>query len=279
MMLMSGVKRLIRLECVDFSYDDKSIFKKLTLNFEKGKFYTLLGKNGSGKSTLLKLILGIEKPINGEIYIDNLNLKTNLYHCRKQIGMVFQNPDEQIVTDIVEEEIAFSMENYGFDSEVMLRKIDELLLEIEFEGRNLEKISKLSGGEKQRLCIASALALNPKILILDEATSMLDPHNRKIILNLLKKLKEKGVTIILITHHLSEIEFCDEVLLLKDCKIDFKGSKDLFNELLVKGELGLGLDLPPMFKVARNIYLRTGINLSQNVFNLDKMGESLWKSL
>lgn len=270
---------MIKLDDIDFSYEEKTIFKKLSLTLEKGKFYTLLGKNGSGKSTLLKLILGIEKPKNGEIYIDNINLRANLSECQKQIGMVFQNPDEQIVTDIIEEEIAFSMENYGLESKAMLKKIDELLLEIGFEGRNDEKVSKLSGGEKQRLCIASALALDPKILILDEATSMLDPHNRKIILTLLKKLKEKGMTIVLITHHLKEIEYCDEVLLLKNGEIDFKGPKELFNRLLTKGLIDIGLDLPVAFKVARDIYLRTEMDLSQDVFNLNKMGENLWKSL
>ncbi|MGL4946710.1 MAG: energy-coupling factor ABC transporter ATP-binding protein [Cetobacterium sp.] len=273
------MKTLISLQAVDFSYEDKVVFQNLSLNLSAGKFYVLLGENGSGKSTLVKLILGIEKPIGGNIYINNLELKENIYECRKEVGMVFQNPDEQIVTDVVEEEIAFSMENYGIDSEKMSKIIDELLLEIGFLGRNSDKVSTLSGGEKQRLCIASALALNPKILILDEGTAMLDGVNRGIILNLLKKLRDRGMTIILITHHLSEIEFCDEVIYLAKGKIDFKGSKTDFNSLLVKSELEHRFSLPDMFKVAMSIFKSTQVDVSKDIFNLEKMGEHLWKSL
>lgn len=276
---MIGVKRLIKLESIDFSYDEEIIFQDFSINFETGKFYALLGANGSGKSTLIKLILGIEKANRGNIYINGSNINENLFQCRKDIGVVFQNPDEQLVTDIVEEEVAFAMENYGYHSSFMEKKIEELLKEIDFSDRKDEKISKLSGGEKQRVCIASSLALDPKILILDEGTSMLDSENRNIILNLLKKINNRGVTIILITHHLNEIEFCDEVIYLEKNKINFKGSKELFKSLLVKNEIGQGIDLPPMFKVAKNIYLRNKKDVSEDVFDLDKMGEHLWNSL
>ncbi|MGL5989391.1 energy-coupling factor ABC transporter ATP-binding protein [Cetobacterium sp.] len=270
---------MISLESIDFSYENKNVFRNISLNLEKGKFYIFLGENGSGKSTLVKLILGIEKPENGNIYINNLNLKENLFQCRKEIGMVFQNPDEQIVTDVVEEEIAFSMENYGIDSEIMLKKINKLLLEIGFVGRNNDKISTLSGGEKQRLCIASALALDPKILILDEGTAMLDEVNKKIILNLLKKLSEKEITIILITHHLTEIEFCDEVIYLSKGNITFRGSKIDFSRSLITGVSKHSFDLPTTFKVAIDVFKRTGVDVSENIFNFKQMGENLWKSL
>ncbi|MGL5568344.1 MAG: ATP-binding cassette domain-containing protein [Cetobacterium sp.] len=270
---------MIKLENINFSYGDKKIFQNFSLALEARKFYSLLGKNGSGKSTLIKLILGIEEPESGTVTINGLNFKENIFECRKEIGMVFQNPDEQIVTDVVEEEVAFSMENYGMNSKDMLKRIDELLLMIGFEGRNEEKISKLSGGEKQRLCIASALALNPKILILDEGTAMLDPTNRNIILNLLKKLKEDGMTIILITHHLTEIQYCDEVLNLKDGKINFNGSKTDFNSLLIKNHAHIGFSPTPMLKVAIEIFKRTGEDVSEDIFDLEKMGEHLWKSL
>ncbi|MGL5377007.1 MAG: energy-coupling factor ABC transporter ATP-binding protein [Cetobacterium sp.] len=270
---------MIKLDNINFSYEDKKIFQNFSLALEAGKFYSLLGKNGSGKSTLIKLILGIEEPESGTVAINGLNFKENMFECRKEIGMVFQNPDEQIVTDVVEEEIAFSMENYGMNSKDMLKRIDELLLMIDFEGRNEEKISKLSGGEKQRLCIASALALNPKILILDEGTAMLDPTNRKIILNLLRKLKEEGMTIILITHHLSEIQYCDEVLNLQNGKINFRGSKTDFNSLLIKNHTHIGFSPTPMLKVGIEIFKRTGKDVSEDIFDLEKMGEHLWKSL
>jgi energy-coupling factor transport system ATP-binding protein len=276
---MIGVKILIKLEEIDFSYDNEKIFENFSLKFKKGKFYALLGKNGCGKSTLIKLILGIERIIKGNIYINGLNLKNNIFECRKEIGIVFQNPDEQIVTDIVEEEIAFAMENYGFSSEIMEEKIEELVTEIEFQNKKTEKISNLSGGEKQRLCIASALVLNPKVLILDEATSMLDSLNRKKIMDLLKKLNSKGITIILITHHLTEIENCDYIYYLDKNQVKFSGDKNLFKSLIVKGELQLDLELPPMFKVAKNIYSKTKIDVSEDTCNLEKMGEYLWKSL
>ena len=279
MTLMIGVKRLIKLESIKFSYNQEIIFQDFSINFKKGKFYTLLGKNGAGKSTLIKLILGIEKVSQGNIYIDNLNIRESLFQCRKNIGIVFQNPDEQLVTDIVEEEIAFSMENYGYSSDFMKRKVEKLLKEIDFFEKKNEKISKLSGGEKQRVCIASSLVLDPKILILDEGTAMLDPENRKIILDILRNLSNKGMTVILVTHHLNEIEFCDEVIYLEKNKINFNGPKKLFMSFLVKNEIDQGIELPPMFKVARSIYLRTKKDVSEDIFNLNKMGEHLWKSL
>ena len=269
---------MIKLESINFSYNDEIVFQDFSLNFEEGKFYGLLGENGAGKSTLIKLILGIEKVNGGNIFIENLNISTDLFQCRKNIGVVFQNPDDQLVSDIIEEEIAFSMENYGYSSDFMQKKIKELLEEIDFYERKDEKLSKLSGGEKQRLCIASALALDPKILILDEGTSMLDPSNRKVILNLLKKLNKKGITILLITHHLDEISVCDEVVYLGKNKVKFKGSQNLFNSFLIKNELEDEIELTPMLKVARNIYLRQGIDISQDIFDLKKMGEHLWQS-
>ncbi|MHA4987615.1 energy-coupling factor ABC transporter ATP-binding protein [Cetobacterium somerae] len=270
---------MIKLESIKFSYNQEIIFQDFSINFKKGKFYTLLGKNGSGKSTLIKLILGIEKVSQGNIYIDNLNIRESLFQCRKNIGIVFQNPDEQLVTDIVEEEIAFSMENYGYSSDFMKRKVEKLLKEIDFFEKKNEKISKLSGGEKQRVCIASSLVLDPKILILDEGTAMLDPENRKIILDILRNLSNKGMTVILVTHHLNEIEFCDEVIYLEKNKINFNGPKKLFMSFLVKNEIDQGIELPLMFKVARSIYLRTKKDVSEDIFNLNKMGEHLWKSL
>ena len=170
---------MIEIKNIDFSYYEREVFKNFSLKLEDGKFYTLLGKNGSGKSTLVKLLLGIVKVKSGEILVDGKNINDNLYEVRKNIGMVFQNPDEQIVSERIDEELAFSMENYGYSSMEMRERIEEVLQEINLLEKRDLRISQLSGGEKQRLCIGSALMLKPKVLVLDEGTAMLDEKNRE----------------------------------------------------------------------------------------------------
>ena len=160
---------MIKIDNLSFLYGEDEVFSDFSLSLERGKFYALLGKNGSGKSTLVKLILGIEKIDEKVIFVDKKDITDNIFEIRKDIGMVFQNPDNQIVTDIIEEEIAFSLENYGYSSEFIQKRVDILLDKIDFIGRNNEKIYEISGGEKQRLCIASSLALNPKILKIGRA--------------------------------------------------------------------------------------------------------------
>lgn len=277
---MIGVSYLIDFKNISFAYENNEILKDLSLNIDSEKFYILMGENGSGKSTLIKLLLGIEKPICGNIYFENKDISENIYEARKNIGIVFQNPDEQIVSEIVEEEIAFSMENYGYSSKIMNEKIDRLLGLVNLQGKRKMQISKMSGGEKQRLCIASALALDPKILLIDEGTSMLDIKNRNNILSLIKNIKEEmGVTIILITHHLNELEFCDEVIFLNKGKIEFKGDKFIYISSLIKNEFGKNINLNSTFKIAKNIYKYKKIDISKDIFNIKKVGEYLWNSL
>ena len=276
MTLIIGGRILIEIKNIDFSYYGREIFKNFSLKLEGGRFYTLLGKNGSGKSTLVKLILGIEKVKAGEILVDGKNLAENLYEIRKEIGMVFQNPDEQIVSERIDEELAFSMENYGYTPKKMKERIERVLLEINLLDKRDLRISQLSGGEKQRLCIGTALMLEPKVLILDEGTAMLDEKNREGIMELLRKLRDRGVTILLISHHLDELEYVDEVVYLRDGKV-WQGSKESFLREIVTGNLGDTLELPPNFYIAREIFRKRGIDISENLFNSEGVAEHLWR--
>lgn len=273
---MIGGRILIEIKNIDFSYYEREVFKNFSLTVERGKFYMLLGKNGSGKSTLVKLLLGIEKIKNGEISIDGKKLADNIYDVRREIGMVFQNPDEQIVSERIDEELAFSMENYGYTSEEMRKRIEVVLQEINLLEKRELRVSQLSGGEKQRLCIGSALMLEPKVLILDEGTAMLDEKNRENILELLKKLRDRGVTIILISHHLNELKYVDEVIYLKSGKV-WQGNRESFIEEIIKGKIGENLELPPNFYIAREIFRKKEMDITKNIFNNEEVVDSLWK--
>lgn len=267
---------MIEIKNIDFSYYGREVFKDFSLKLEAGKFYTLLGKNGSGKSTLVKLLLGIVKVKSGEILIEGRNLADNLYEVRKNIGMVFQNPDEQIVSERIDEELAFSMENYGHSSVEMRERIEEVLQEVNLLEKRDLRISQLSGGEKQRLCIASALMLKPKVLVLDEGTAMLDERNRENIMELLKRLRDRGVTIVLISHHLNELKYVDEVIYLREGK-SWLGSRERFLQEVITGNLGDNLELPPNFYIAREIFKRKGIDISKNLFSSEEVAEYLWR--
>lgn len=221
---------MLKFQNISFSYDKKDFIKDFNLEIIKGDFLIVLGKNGSGKSTLLKLILGVEKQTSGKIFLGDLDISNDIYSARKKIGYVFQNPDEQIVSHTVETEIAFSMENYGYSSDWMKKKIEELLNLVNLTSKKDSLIEELSGGEKQRLCIASALALEPEILILDEPTSMLDSKNRNIIMELLKEINSRGTTIIVVSHHLKELKYCKSILYIKKASKLFYGSKEKFIE-------------------------------------------------
>lgn len=267
---------MIEIKNIDFSYYEREVFKNFSLKLEKGKFYILLGKNGTGKSTLVKLLLGIEKIQKGEILINGKSLLDNLYEVRKEIGMVFQNPDEQIVSERIDEELAFAMENYGYSSEEMRKRIDGVLKAINLLEKRKFRISQLSGGEKQRLCIGSALVLKPKVLILDEGTAMLDERNRDRIMLLLESLKNSGTTIILISHHLNELKYVDEVIYLKEKGI-WQGERDIFLKEIIEGNLGETLELPPNFYIAREIFRKKGVDITADLFNNEEVAEYLWK--
>lgn len=267
---------------VCFSYiekeKDKYFIDNLNLNIKENSFLALLGKNGSGKSTLIKLMFGIEKTLSGNINIFNKSINKEPYEIYKIASLVFQNPDEQIVADTVELEIAFAMENYSISSKDMNKKIDEVLDIVNLKNKRKDYIHSLSGGEKQRLCIASSLVLNPKILVLDEPTSMLDSENRNKIIELLKKIHSKGTTIIIVTHHINEIEYCDNVVFMNEGNIDFCGYRNEFIKRLIKSEEFHNLNLPVNFQIAYELYKNKNISIENEIFDYKKICEKVWKS-
>lgn len=257
---------------------DKYFIDNLNLNIKENSFLALLGKNGSGKSTLIKLMFGIEKTLSGNINIFNKSINKEPYEIYKIASLVFQNPDEQIVADTVELDIAFAMENYSISSKDMNKKIDEVLDIVDLKNKRKDYIHSLSGGEKQRLCIASSLVLNPKILVLDEPTSMLDIENRNKIIELLKKIHSKGTTIIIVTHHINEIEYCDNVVFMNEGNIDFCGYRNEFIKRLIKSEEFHNLNLPVNFQMAYELYKNKNISIENEIFDYKKICEKVWKS-
>ncbi|WP_426709466.1 energy-coupling factor ABC transporter ATP-binding protein [Cetobacterium sp. SF1] len=266
---------MIKFKEIEFSYGDEKFIENFNLNLTPGKIYGLLGKNGSGKTTLMKLLLGIEKIISGKIYFQGKNQEENLNYFRKNIGYVFQNPEDQLVAEDVEDELAFNMENYGYSWEVIRERIIELMEKFSLDGQR--KISELSGGEKQRVAIASALTLKPSLLILDEGTSMSDKKNRNKIIELCKKIKEQGKMVIIITHDLEELNFIDEIIYLKNGAIEFFGEKQEFIGKILRDEFQEPMELPSIFKMAKELYRKRNIDLSEIIFSSEKVCDEFWK--
>ncbi len=229
---------MIEIDKVTFNYVDekKTVIDNFSLKIERGEYIAILGANGSGKSTLAKLISGIIKPVSGSITIDSRN--------DFPVGIVFQNPSNQIIRSLVHEDISFGLENLGVDEEKKSSNIEEALKSLDIiHLRNLD-VKHLSGGEKQRVAIAGVLAMEPDILIFDEATSMLDPLGREALVILMKYLNDKGITVINITHHLDEVEEADRVILLKrGVKVLVEEPNNLYKRESLLKECRLGFPL------------------------------------
>ncbi|MGL5054625.1 MAG: energy-coupling factor ABC transporter ATP-binding protein [Fusobacteriaceae bacterium] len=270
---------MLKLEDIEFSYQENKIFEKFDLEIQKGDFLMILGKNGSGKSTLLKLIFGIEKKKSGKIYFHGKDLDEDIYYGRERMALVFQNPDEQIVSHKVENELAFAMENYGIAPDEMRKRIDDALEITGLSHKKTSEIQTLSGGEKQRLCIASAMVMKPEILVLDEPTSMLDSKNRLRIMGILGEINRMGTAVVIVSHHLKELEYCRKVISLEKGEIIFRGDKiEFIKDLLIQREK-YSLSLPSSFQLARELYQNYSIDITEEIFNLEKAGEKIWDSL
>ena len=237
----------IKFDNVSFSYDEKvKVVDGLSLEIEKGEFVAVVGRNGSGKSTVAKLINGLLTPDSGQVTVDGIDTaKTDdIFSVRSKVGMVFQNPDNQMVATIVEDDVAFGPENLGVERGEIGRRIDFALDSAGISAFRDRASSELSGGQKQRVSIAGVLAMNPEILIFDEATSMLDPLGRKEVMDVIKKLnKEKGMTILIVTHYMDEATDADRVIVFDSGKAVFSGTpREVFSreEDLIK----CGLCLP-----------------------------------
>lgn len=251
--------KIISIKNLKFQYpsQDNVILNDISFDISKGEWIALIGHNGSGKSTLARLIDGLLKPLSGEIIVDKIKLNYDtLWDVRSKIAMVFQNPDNQFVGADVESDIAFGLENRGIPRDEMIVRVNEALKLVNMEKFAKHDPSHLSGGQKQRVAIASAIALEPEIIILDEATSMLDPEGRLELINLINKLRqEKNFTVISITHDIDEATLADRVLVLNDGEIINQGSPaEVFYNI---NEMNtLGLDIPYPQKVANALKQR-----------------------
>lgn len=252
--------------------------KNLSFSVEKGEFVALAGMNGSGKSTLAKLLNGLFIPSQGEVLIDGLNTADdqNTFEIRKKAGMVFQNPDNQMVATIIEDDIAFGPENVGIEREEIVRRVEWALDAVGMSEYRTRTASKLSGGQKQRIAIAGVLAMNPDILILDESTSMLDPNGRQEVMSIAKKLNESGITVINITHNMEEAAVADRIIVLKKGRIAIDGTpKEVFSSGFLEP---CGLVLPPITQLAERLK-EEGFDFDDAVINEDELTEAVCQQL
>ena len=238
------------IECKNISFSfasDENVFEKVlddvSLSVAEGEFVSILGHNGSGKSTLAKHLNGIYVPTEGKVYIDGMDTsdENNILEIRKKVGMVFQNPDNQIVATIVEEDVAFGPENLGMGSAEIRRRVDGALATVGLSEYAKHASYKLSGGQKQRLAIAGILAMTPKCIVLDEPTAMLDPVGRAEVIKIIKQLNSQlGITIVLITHYMNEVVDSDRLIIMDGGRIRLSGTpKEVFSQIEVIHSCGL----------------------------------------
>ncbi len=270
---------VIEIKNATFKYgsSDKAVINNVNLTVKKGEFVCILGKNGSGKSTLSKLINGLLLPDSGEVLVNGLSTtkKSNLFEIRKRVGMVFQNPDNQMVATIVEDDIAFAPENIGLTSEEIGERIDFALSATDMQNFRFSQGHRLSGGQKQRIAIAGVLALKPEILILDESTAMLDPKGRNEVMSVVKKLNDDGMTVICITHYMEEALYADKIFVMQDGEIVKRGDvNDIFNSTTSVERYGL--TLPKAVHIANELR-NNGVLLKQNILTVEELTEELCK--
>lgn len=268
---------LATLTDVTFSYDKKiNVIKGLTLNVEKGEYLAVIGKNGSGKSTLAKLLNALVLPDKGNVTVDGFSSadKKSLFEIRKRVGVVFQNPDNQLVASIVEDDVAFGPENLGVPREEIGKRIDYALDAVGMQEFRQSSPMRLSGGQKQRIAIAGVLALKPEILVLDESTSMLDPKGRKEVLDTVRELNRvHGVTVITVTHYMDEILDADRVIVMENGKIAMEGTpRRIFSQKERIKELGL--ELPLASRIAEELIAR-GLPIKEGVLTGEELAEEL----
>lgn len=276
------VDDMIRFENVTYKYgadgDDNQLVavQDINLSVKKGEYLVILGHNGSGKSTLSKLMNGLLLPTEGNVYVNGMNTKEeeNIWKIRKIAGMVFQNPDNQLVATIVEEDVAFGPENLGIPPEEIRRRVDKALDIVEMAEYKKHAPHLLSGGQKQRVAIAGILAMEPECVILDEPTAMLDPVGRAEVISTLKKLnRQEKKTIILITHYMDEAVEGDRVLIMEKGRIVMEGTpKDIFCQVDKVKELGL--DVPQVTELAYELK-KEGFDVPCDILTVEELVDAL----
>ena len=273
---------VISIKNIHFNYQDQDTREALSdvsLDVYEGEWLAIIGHNGSGKSTLAKMMNGLLEASSGEIYIDGqLLTEETVYEARRKVGMVFQNPDNQFVGTTVEDDIAFGLENIGMPRDEMVQKINASLEMVRMTKFKEKEPARLSGGQKQRVAIAGMIALAPKVVILDEATSMLDPQGRFEVISTIQQLhKDKGITVISITHDLDEAAQADRVLLMEGGKVNHIGKP---SEIFEMGTalVDKGLDVPFSEKL-KAILKDKGMNVPNEYLDEEGLVEWLWTSV
>ncbi len=226
----------ISAENVKFSYDEekKNVLDDVSLKIEKGEFVALLGHNGCGKSTMAKTLNAMLLPNEGTVFVDNMDTKNDelVFEIRRNVGLVLQNPDNQLVASIIEEDVAFGPENLGVEPEEIRRRVDKALKTVGMYEYRTHAPHKLSGGQKQRVAIAGILAMQPSCIVFDEPTAMLDPNGREEVMRTIHTLKKQGITIVLITHYMNEAVQADRVVVMDGGKILIEGKpRDVFSQV------------------------------------------------
>ena len=268
---------MIKAENVSYKYlnqtgKDHFALKNINIEIKEGEFVAILGHNGSGKSTFAKHLNALLLPTEGTVYINGMNTRESkyLWDIRQTAGMVFQNPDNQIVATIVEEDVAFGPENLGLDPKLIRKRVDEALLTVDMFEFRKHSPHLLSGGQKQRVAIAGILAMKPRCIILDEPTAMLDPSGRKEVIDTIIKLnKEENITIVLITHYMDEVTHADRIYVMEEGQVVMVGTpKEIFSK--VDEIKKLGLDVPQVTELA-HMLIKEGIDLPKDILTVDEM--------
>ncbi|MBR4072851.1 MAG: energy-coupling factor transporter ATPase [Clostridia bacterium] len=274
----------IEVKNVTFEYKDSdrvsTVIENFNLSIEKGSFTVILGHNGSGKSTLAKLLNGLYKPNCGDVIIDGINTKdeSKEIELKRRVGMVFQNPDNQLIASIVEEDVAFGPENLRLSPEEIRKRVDDALKAVDMYDFRRSAPHHLSGGQKQRIAIAGIIAMEPDCIVLDEPTAMLDPKGRMEIIDTIVSLKKtKGITVVLITHFMEEAELADRIVVMNKGKIIADAEpKTVFSDVKTLKEVGL--DVPQTTELLYKLKIN-GLNVPTNVISIEETADVIFAEL
>ncbi len=276
------MENIIRIEDLVFAYpgdgesEPRQAIKGISLTIERGTFTAIIGQNGSGKSTLAKNLNGLLLPTGGAVYVKNWDTRdeAHIWNVRQPAGMVFQNPDNQIIASIVEEDVAFGPENLGFAPPKIVENVNAGLASVHMDEYRNASPNKLSGGQKQRVAVAGILAMEPDCIILDEPTAMLDPSGRREVMETINYLnREKGITILYITHHMDEAAKADRIVVMDRGSVVLSGSpREVFSQVDRMKELGL--DVPQATELAWRLR-KHGIAVRADVMTMEEMTEEL----
>ena len=275
-------ENMIKSEDLVFKYvnteeqTEKVAINHVSMEVKKGEFLVILGHNGSGKSTMAKHMNALLLPSGGKMYVDGLDTSDieNIWEVRRRAGMVFQNPDNQLVATIVEEDVAFGPENLGVDPKEIRERVDDSLKAVGMYEYRKHAPHLLSGGQKQRIAIAGILAIRPKCIVLDEPTAMLDPSGRNEVMKTIKEVNKKfGITIILITHYMDEAAQADRIIVMDKGEKVMEGvPREIFSQ--VKKIKSIGLDVPQVTELAYELQ-KEGVDISTEILNIDEMVNAL----